>query len=137
MPTRRRRRATGLATQAAELGLAVPEVVAYRFMRMALAGPNPSQADRQEFLRMSTEKVSAFYESWNAIFLAACRATLQSPAFWPAWSSVWLGPSWRRGTKLQRAALDIVASGIAPVHRRAVGNAKRLRKSNLGNARVP
>jgi len=112
-----------------ELGLAVPEVVGYRIMRMALAGSSPSKADRDEFSRMSTEKVAAFYESWNAIFLAAWRANLQYVASWTAWPSVWLGVGRRsHSTRLQRAALDIVASGIAPVHRRAVGNAKRLRK---------
>jgi hypothetical protein len=112
-----------------ELGPAIPEVVAYRVARMALAGSSPSKADREELFRMGTEKVSAFYESWNAIFLASCRANLQCLSFWPAWSSVWLGPGRRTfGTKLQRAALDIMASGIAPVHRRAMGNAKRLRK---------
>jgi hypothetical protein len=125
----RRRRTTRLATQAMELSLAVPEVVAYRVARMALAGSSPSRADREEFFRMGAEKVSAFYESWNAIFLAACRANVQCLSFWPAWSSVWPGPGRRTlSTKLQRAALDIMASGIAPVHRRAMGNAKRLRK---------
>jgi hypothetical protein len=112
-----------------ELGLAVPEVVGQRIMRMALAGSSPSKADRDEFSRMSTEKVSAFYESWNAIFLAAWRANLQCLASWTAWPSVWLVAGRRsHSTTLQRAVLDIVASGMAPVHRRAVGNAKRLRK---------
>ena len=77
MPHRRGLRTTRVATQAMELSLAVPEVVARRIMRMALAGSFPSDADRDEFLRMGTEKVSAFYESWNSMFLAGCRANLQ------------------------------------------------------------
>jgi len=129
MPHRRRRRATHLATQARELGLAVPEVVAQRVVRMAFAGWSPSAADREEFLRMSAEKVSAFYESWNSMFIAVCRANLQLLLAAPAWSTVWSTKGHRAtSAKVQRAALDILASGVAPIHRRAVGNAKRLRR---------
>ena len=125
-----RRRTTDLATQAMELGLAVPEVVARRIVRMALAGPSPSAADCEEFLRMSAEKFSAFYESWNDMFLAAYRANLRLFLSAPAWwSMTWPRHGHRAGSaRLQRAALDILASGIAPVHRRAVRNAKRLRR---------
>ena len=71
-----------------ELGLAAPEVIAQRLLRMALAGSSPSASDREEFSRMSAEKVSAFYESWNGMFLAAYRANLQWFLSAPAWSSV-------------------------------------------------
>jgi hypothetical protein len=95
---------------------------------MALSGASPSAADREEFLRMGAEKVSAFYESWNSMFLAAYRANLQ----WflsAAWSPLGLGQAHRTwSTSVQRATLDILASGVAPIHRRAVGNAKRLRQ---------
>jgi len=112
-----------------ELSLAVPEVVARRIMRMALAGSFPSDAYRDEFLRTGTEKVSAFYESWTSMFLAGCRANLQFFSSWPSISAIWLSQGRRaRGAAVQRAALDVLASGIAPIHRRAVGNAKRLRR---------
>jgi predicted RNA-binding Zn ribbon-like protein len=129
MPRRRHRRATRLATQAIELGIATPEVIAHRVMRMALAGSSPSTVDRQEFLRMTAEKVAAFHESWINMSLAAWRANLQFFLSGPAWSAVWLrgGPR-LRNTKMQHAALEIVSSGLAPIHRRAVRNAKRLRK---------
>jgi hypothetical protein len=78
---------------------------------------------------MSGEKISAFYESWNAMLVAACRANLQFVLSAPAWSTLWVKRSHRAGmAKLQRTALDILASGAAPIHRRAVGNAKRLRR---------
>lgn len=129
MPSRRRPRATGLASQAAELGLAVPEVVARRLARLALAGPSPSAEDWHEFHRMSAEKVSAFYESWNGMFLAAWRANSQLLWSAPAWSANWASPHRRVVHKqVQRMTLDILASGIAPIHRRAVANARRLRK---------
>ena len=129
MPHRHRRHATRLATQATQLTLAIPEVVARRVVRMALAGSSPSAADREEFFRMSAEKVSAFYESWNGMYLAAWRANLQLFLSGPAWSTVWLRQGHRAGSaKVQRMALDILASGVAPIHRRAVDNAKRLRR---------
>ena len=125
-----RRRATRLATQVMELGVAVPEVMARRVFRMALAGPSPSAADREEWLRMNGEKVSAFYESWNGMLLAAYRANLQLFLSAPAWwSMAWPGHGHRIvSARVQRAALDMLASGVAPIHRRAVRNAKRLRR---------
>jgi hypothetical protein len=114
--------------QAAELGVAVPEVVAHRVVRMALAGSSPSAADREEFFRMSAEKISAFYESWNSMYLAVYRANLQWFLSPPAWSTAWLSQGHRAGAKVQQAALDILASGVDPIHRRAVSNARRLRR---------
>ena len=113
-----------------ELGVAVPEVMARRVFRMALAGPSPSAADREEWLRMNGEKLSAFYESWNGMLLAAYRANLQWFLSAPAWwSTAWPGPGHRMvSARVQRAALDMLASGVAPIHRRAVRNAKRLRR---------
>ena len=78
---------------------------------------------------MTTEKVAAFYESWNNMSLAVWRANLRFFLSGPAWSAAWLSGGRRaRNRKMQHAALDIVASGLAPIHRRAVRNAKRLRK---------
>jgi hypothetical protein len=39
-----------LIAKAAELAFAVPQVVAHRVTRMALAGPSLSDRDRKEFL---------------------------------------------------------------------------------------
>ena len=79
---------------------------------------------------MSSEKVAAFSESWTAMTLQMFRANQQlTTSFMGSWWKVWLGgrPSLGRHTKqLQSAALDVVAKGLAPVHKRAVANAKRL-----------
>jgi hypothetical protein len=129
MPTRRRSRATRLASQVMELSLAVPEVVSRRVSQMAFAGLSRSAGDREEFFRMNAEKISAFYESWNGMFVAVCRANSQLFLVAPAWSPPWVRPRRRpRRAQLQQAALDILASGVPPIHRRAVANAKRLRK---------
>ena len=135
MPARRTRKTMPLATKAAELAFAVPQVVAHRVARMTIAGPSPSARDRREFQRMTHEKVTAFQDSWNAMAKQAFHANqLLAASFLRAF---WL-PS-RRGTpsataaaaRLQRAALGVLDKGLAPVHRTAVANAKRLARTRL------
>lgn len=82
--------------------MAVPQVIAHRTARMLAAGANPSARDRLEFQRMGIEKAFAFWESMHAM-----------------WWSAWLAP-W--------SAAKMMEKGIAPVHRRATANARRLRK---------
>ena len=117
-----------IAMNSMELAFAVPQVVAHRLTRMALAGPVPSLRDQREFMLMGTEKVAAFWESWTAM----CVATMQANAalfFTPvlSWSAVpaALGARMSPG-RAHRTALKILGSGVAPVLRRAVANAKRL-----------
>ena len=86
------------------LALAAPEVVGHRVLRMWLAGASPSRRDRLEFYRMWVEKPAAFYASWNAMMLEAYRAN-----FALAWR-IW-------------------GAGLAPIHRRAAANARRLRRT--------
>ena len=97
----RRRSSRVLASQAMDLSIAVPQVIAHRMLRMALAGHSPTARDRREFQRMGTEKMWAFYESWNAMFLQ-------------------MALSWHQGP------MAVLATGMAPIRRRAVANARRL-----------
>ena len=99
-----RRRLPAIARHSTGLALAVPQVVAHRMMRMWLAGPSPSQRDRAEFHRMWVEKPMAFYESWNAMTLEMWRANMG-------------------------LAVRVWSAGLAPVHRRAAANARRLRRT--------
>ena len=55
MTVRRSRKSASVATQAAELALAAPQVVAHRVARMALAGATPSERDRKEFERLKAK----------------------------------------------------------------------------------
>ncbi len=135
MPTRRPRNSKSLLTQAAELSLAVPQVVAHRVARMAVAGHAPSARDRKEFALMLAEKKDAFGESWNAMAQQAVRAN-QSLAV-SFMDSLW-APSLRGkasttalATQLHHAALGVLGKGMAPVHRKAVANAKRLARLKL------
>lgn len=124
MVARSQRRA---ATQAAELAWAAPQVVAQRLLRIAAAGASPSGRDRQEFSRMVWEKVAAFNESWLAVTFEAWR--VQQAMWWSTLTSLWLPWLPARRRPGSRALLGIVGHGLAPVHRRAVANAKRLRRA--------
>lgn len=115
-----RSKSTRLARQVSELSLAVPQVVAHRLTRMALAGANPSARDRREFQQMGREKVHAFWQSWFAMGWAVVEAMQKS------WIAVLQGA---RVPLLD--AHQIAARGMAPVHRRATSNARRLRKVPL------
>jgi hypothetical protein len=133
---RRRRPALALSAKTAELALAVPQVVTHRLLRMANAGLHQSPRDRKEFARMIAEKHSAFGESWNAMALQAIQS---QRAFAAALALATTAPPSKRaspaahalGTQLQLAALAVIGKGLAPVHRRAVANAKRLARTRL------
>jgi hypothetical protein len=123
----RRRRSKSLAAQSLALGIAVPQVIAHRVARMAVAGASPSARDRAEFRRMGTEKIAAAHEAWAAMATQAVvenqKAALRfMQAFWFPWMRT-AAPK-----RLERVAEDILAKGIAPVRRRAEANAKRLRR---------
>lgn len=114
----RRRTSTLLARQSAELAFAVPQVVAHRLARLALAGPRPSARDRREFHVMGAEKVTAFWQSWFAMGWAMVEATQKA----------WLATL--QGARVPMFdAHAILSRGMAPVHRAATANARRLAKT--------
>lgn len=135
MPSSRRHTSRSLATKTAELALATPQVMAHRLTRMALAGHTPSARDRKEFHLMGAEKVAAFQESWMAMGLQVWQVQMQMwtstmQAFWMPWGRTAPG-SGNVMAQWQKATLGILGQGMAPVHRRAVANAKRLGHTRL------
>lgn len=123
----------------AQMAAAVPQVVAHRVGRMIGAGMLPGGSDQQEFYRMGAEKVAAFGESWMGMSLQAWAAQRQFALWWmQTWWRVALGgwtnpPTWQHLSagaqrRWMNALLDVSQQGLAPVHRRAVANARRLRK---------
>ena len=135
MSTRRARAAQSLAAKAAELAFAVPQVVAHRVTRMALASPKPSARDCKEFERMVAEKNSAFGESWNAM---AAQAALANQALAASFFRSFLAVAGGKkpsavatASQLHKAALGVLGKGLSPVHRKAVANAKRLSRTKL------
>ncbi len=130
---------TTLATQSAETLLASGEVITRRSQRMALAGANSGANDRREMGRMVQEKVDASTESAQAMTVQATRlyqasmmqwfdlANRQAEAFCGVGTSPRLSADVAAKKTIQAAA-QIATAGLAPFHRRATGNAKRLRK---------
>jgi hypothetical protein len=121
-----------LAQQSLGLSLAVPLVVAHRVGRMAQAGARPSARDRREFTLMGAEKAAAFYESWAAMGSAALRAqqslwlTMMRNAALLPWGAAPPASVLPTPAALAQHTLRVMSQGLAPVHRRATANAKRL-----------
>jgi hypothetical protein len=132
---RRNRNVATLTRKAADLGVAAPLVIAHRLTRMALAGRPASLRDQHEFSRTGAEKVAAFYESWNAMFSQSIQ--IQQDIAASIWRSFWL--CWLNTTSssvlpkidLPYATLRVLSKGMAPMHRRAVANAKRLSRTRV------
>lgn len=118
----------------AEMSMAAPQVIAHRLTRMALAGPNLSARDQKEFQQMGTEKVMAFYESWQAMTLQAMY--FNQKLMFDMMTAMWF--PWTANKTLQnlpnqvnKATNEMLEQGIKPIHHRAVANAKRLNKTKL------
>ncbi|GAB3658848.1 polyhydroxyalkanoate granule-associated phasin [Ramlibacter alkalitolerans] len=109
-----------LAHQATELAFAVPQVVAHRLTRLALAGPRPNARDQREFHGMAQEKVHAFWQSWFAMGWAMVEASQK------AWLAM------LQGARVPLLDVQhVMARGMAPVHRKATANARRLARTSL------
>jgi hypothetical protein len=135
MANRRTRKSKSFALKSMELAAAVPQVVAHRVTRMALAGPTLSNRDRKEFEMMVHEKHAAFAQAWGNMAWQAFRANQVLTAsllrsfftpFSPKWPSVKSA-----AVQVQNATIDVLGKGLAPIHRTAVSNAKRLAKTKL------
>ncbi|HPY39385.1 MAG: polyhydroxyalkanoate granule-associated phasin [Thiolinea sp.] len=119
-----------LPTLASEVAYAAPQVIAHRLTRMAFAGANPSARDQREFYQMGAEKVEAFYESWNAMMMQTLQINQRLLfSMWFPWAAK--ASSKSPVEQLEQAATQILTSGIKPVHKRAVSNAKRLNKTSI------
>lgn len=124
-----------LSKKSGELAAAASQVVAHRVTRMLMAGPMPSERDQVEFKRMVDEKKQAFTESWLAMTthgLLAHQAIATT-----AWRSLcfpWLGggatPA-ALASQMQTAGFGVINKAMAPVHRTAMANAKRLAKTPM------
>jgi hypothetical protein len=134
---RRKRKRKSLGVKSVELAAAVPRVVAHRLTRAALAGPRLSARDRKEFRMMLDEKQAAFRQSWGAMAVQMLRAqqaltaSMLRGAFVPFTYGRPSASAARMGAQLQRAAIGVLDKGMAPVHRKAVANAKRLAKTKI------
>lgn len=132
MATRRKRTTARLAGKSLDLAIAVPIVMTHRLTRMALAGRAPSSRDRKEFDGMVKEKGAAFRASWSAMAMQAFRA--QQALSVSLMTTFWTArpPTAKSlAARVRRDAVGILGKGIAPVHRKAVANARRLSRTKL------
>jgi hypothetical protein len=124
-----------MARKASELATAAQQVVAHRVTRMVMAGPLPSARDRTEFTRMVQEKHDAFSAAWSAMSAQALVANQAlALSLWRTLCFPWLGGGATPGamaTQLHSAGLGVLNKGLAPVHRTAVANARRLARTSL------
>ncbi len=137
--SRRRASGAGAARKAVELSIAAPQVIAMRLARIAAAGVQPTLRDREEMLRMGTEKVEAFSEALVAMSAEGLKmqqewALAAASQCWNLWLAPW--SAWGRqgvqhanGKRQQRGLQRVVDAGLTPIHRRATGNARRLGRS--------
>ena len=146
---------TDLMLQTGEMMSASAQVIGHRTARMAMAGPAPSQRDRNEFNLMSQEKIEAITESAHAMAIRmmsmhqdAARLAIQQMLsgavnLMSVASSSNLHQSGHRQNKLAHDTMlnsaeavsqfntslaDIAQTGLQPLHARATANAKRLKK---------
>lgn len=135
MSTRTSRRSSSATRKIGELAVAAPQVVAHRLTRMAMAGPVLSERDRKEFTGMVQEKQQAFFHSWVAMYTEALRI---QQTLWMQWfspttlMSLWSPQHYSKMPSVWRGSFNRIAdAGLTPVHKKAVSNARRLRKTPL------
>ena len=130
MQARVQQRSRQLQRQVSEMAWAVPQVIHQRVGRMIAAGPMPNAGDQHEFYRMGAEKVAALQESWMAASMGAFTAQQEIALAWVEALMTPPGQPQAFNRLLhagQAAALGMVGASLAPVHGRAMGNARRLR----------
>ncbi len=120
-------RAKSTSQQLVELSTAAPQVMAHRFARMAMSSSNPSARDRKEFSGMVAEKQIAFTQSWWTLCLEMSKA--QQAMF----VSMFQGPAAmsKQFAMLPNRMEKATSRAVAPIHRKAVQNAKRLSHTPL------
>jgi hypothetical protein len=116
----RNRTTKELVARSTELAFAVPQVIAHRALRAR---------DPREFHLMGAEKIAAFNESWSAMLMQSFWESQKlALSFGLALWAPWL-PRQSASRQLAGAARNIAGAGLAPVHRRARANVRRLRRS--------
>lgn len=116
-----------LGRQVAEINAVVPDIVSHRLMRLAWAGAMPSRSDRTELSRMSSEKWQAASQSAAAMTAFAMQQMAMAQSFMHAMWAPWLGMS-QSSIPVTNPFAGMLSAGLAPYHRIATANARRLRK---------
>ena len=114
---------------------AAPQIIALRTLGMLAGGAFPHAPQRRENVRMGAEKLEAYTDAVIAMNAQLARSNVELMTYLVRqWWKSWLQPGsmFSLTTTLQRhwrdAALSVADKGVSPVHRRAVANARRLRR---------
>jgi hypothetical protein len=117
-----------IGRQVAEINAVVPGIVSHRLMRLAWAGATPSRSDRTELSRMSSEKWQAASQSAVAMTAFAMQQQMaMAQSFMHAMWAPWMGVS-HSSIPVTNPVAGMLSAGLAPYHRIATANARRLRK---------
>ncbi len=130
MTHRKTKKHKPLPLQFSELAFTAPQVISHRMFRLATAGLKPSRRDQQEMIRMNTEKYQAMSESINSILLESIRMNQELTfsclrMFWLSGTNP-VTAAFENAIQMGKVMNEITSLGIAPFHRRAMANAKRL-----------
>lgn len=139
---------------AGELALVSGEVVAKRLALGAAAMVDPLNADHAEFARMAPEKAQAFTEAGAAVLqrtgevaqqmadyalaeisiamrstmgMAACRTPVALASAQGKFLRGWISRSLSQAAAMGSIAVSYQAAAMAPVHKTATANARRLK----------
>jgi hypothetical protein len=128
------RLAIDAAITATELAVASPQVIAARLAMGAAAMTKPSTSANEEAVLMVAEKAQALAEAGLAASRPAAEMTTRTAAFlFNEASSLDASPTAAAGrlydywAGMARLSLQMHAAAVAPIHKVAVANAKRLK----------
>lgn len=117
-----------IGRQIAEINAVVPGIVSRRLMRLALAGAVPSRSDCNELSRMSSEKWQAASRSAVAMTAYAMQQQMaMAQSFMRAMWTPWMGMP-HGSIPVANPVAGLLGAGLAPYHRIATANARRLGK---------
>ena len=134
---RKRTNLSPTLVKAYELSVAAPQVIALRSLTLLAPGAAGNAHTSAEVVRMTAEKLQAWHESMTAMGVQIQRAQQEWAVaamrqWWSACAMPWRFPvpALVPGrAQVERTVARVVRSGLAPVHRRATANAKRLTRS--------
>ncbi|MGQ9366258.1 phasin family protein [Azospirillum sp. ST 5-10] len=147
------------ATLQGELGVAAARTIGYRTAMLAGAMQDPQALVDPEFVRMGAEKVEAAAESatalaagiadlqdaWMALLtgpaqaaalavggVGACRTPFDLLDVQRRWMEESIASGMAAGLRFAEAAAALGGAALAPMHRRASANARRLERRHSG-----
>ncbi|HWI85595.1 MAG TPA: hypothetical protein VNT42_04630 [Sphingomonas sp.] len=133
-------KATQTSIRFTEMMVASSEVVSSRSGSIADAMRDPLNGDYRELGRMVPEKIDAFSSAGASMWKDMGALQASALAAWSHGASLMLRPStmadaatmWTHSGDMIGRSMDMGGKAMAPIHRQATANARRLRKKPRG-----